>query len=443
MKKIIVTAAMSAALAQAAPAQTARVWLEPQTGAVTDTPAATTGVHAVIVAENTAGRSVVYRPQGHDAVIWQRYSSLGAGYAEDVAYTRRDDGTIAISAEDTDMGYVITEGSSQYCFWLTDYSRHRWDVSSVDVESADCDRVYLHVGNPAGDIAWYTIAGRRMTVDRDIQLSYTSLAYNEDDNVYSTESVTETYASLSETVSAPVPLCDTQFTLSPDRFARQWGIGSDLATGIFITEAVQARSKAEQTARDADNEQHMETELGGSAPCEITFSAAVTDAAVYRRWEISASPEFTDALYTYDQTEFTFTFTEAGTFYVRFTADNSAGTCAYTGDTYNVSIGDSRLECPNAFSPGTSEGVNDEWKVSYRSIVSFDCHIFNRWGNEMAHLTDPSQGWDGRYGGKLVPAGVYYYVIKARGSDGKEYNLSGDINIIGSRRDTTGAAPAE
>ena len=33
-------------------------------------------------------------------------------------------------------------------------------------------------------------------------------------------------------------------------------------------------------------------------------------------------------------------------------------------------------------------------------------------------------------GGKLVPAGVYYYVIKATGADGKKYDLSGDINIV-------------
>ena len=48
----------------------------------------------------------------------------------------------------------------------------------------------------------------------------------------------------------------------------------------------------------------------------------------------------------------------------------------------------------------------------------------------MAHLTDPSQGWDGRYNGKLVKSGVFFYVIKAEGADGKSYNLSGDINIL-------------
>ena len=48
----------------------------------------------------------------------------------------------------------------------------------------------------------------------------------------------------------------------------------------------------------------------------------------------------------------------------------------------------------------------------------------------MVSLTSPSQGWDGKYKGKLVPAGAYFYVIKAIGADGKKYELSGDINII-------------
>lgn len=48
----------------------------------------------------------------------------------------------------------------------------------------------------------------------------------------------------------------------------------------------------------------------------------------------------------------------------------------------------------------------------------------------MAEFKDPAQGWDGKYNGKFVPAGVYYYVIKAEGADGVKYDLSGDINIV-------------
>ncbi|MDE6366663.1 MAG: T9SS type B sorting domain-containing protein, partial [Muribaculaceae bacterium] len=63
--------------------------------------------------------------------------------------------------------------------------------------------------------------------------------------------------------------------------------------------------------------------------------------------------------------------------------------------------------------------------------IEFDCHIFDRNGRKLAHLTDPSQGWDGKINGKTAPSGVYFYVIRALGADGKEYKLSGDINIIG------------
>ena len=128
------------------------------------------------------------------------------------------------------------------------------------------------------------------------------------------------------------------------------------------------------------------------------------------------------------------TFTEAGTSYWRFIGSNADGTCESYSETYTVNIGESELVCPNVFTPGSSEGVNDVWKVSYRSITEFHCVIFNRWGNKIIELNDPGQGWDGTYGGKLVPAGVYYYVINARGSDGKQYKMDGDINIIRYRR---------
>jgi gliding motility-associated-like protein len=130
------------------------------------------------------------------------------------------------------------------------------------------------------------------------------------------------------------------------------------------------------------------------------------------------------------------TFEDAGTFYWRFIGTNAAGTCTANSDVYTVTIGTSSLVCPNVFSPGSSEGVNDVWKVSYSSIISFKCWIFNRWGVQICELNDPSQGWDGKYKGKLVDSGVYYYVIEAKGSDGKKYKLNGDINIIKYKKGT-------
>lgn len=401
-----------------------------------------TGLSGIIVVENAVGSTLKYSATGAaNAVTWQKFSNLGGGYAEDVASTT--DGVhsmVTLGADD--MGYIISDGSRRTYVWVVNYANHVYDVTGISAIASDCDRVQLHIDNPALPIYYFTINGRREELDREIELSYMSLNFSEDDMMYVQTPVAETYTGLTETILAPAPLCDTYFTLQPDRFAKEWGVGAEVQSSTFIATAVQAETRAEQTIRESDNEQKLESELGGSAPCEITFRAAVTDAAIYRRWEVSTYPEFDDVSYSYDQLEFVYEFTEAGMTYVRFVANNADGNCEYISDVYTVTVGDSRLDCPNAFSPGTTEGVNDEWKVSYRSIISFDCHIFNRWGQELAHLTDPAQGWDGKHGGKVVGSGVYYYVIKAVGSDGKHYNLSGDINIINSRNNTqTGVAP--
>ncbi|MDO4319277.1 MAG: gliding motility-associated C-terminal domain-containing protein [Bacteroidales bacterium] len=406
------------------------------------------GYNRAFVVPSSGGLTLTYTAAATVTAL-ERFSSLGAAYAEPVPFTAEGN-NVTFTGEARDLGYrITTAGGATSYFWLVDYASHRYSVSGIvpDPTAGDCSRILLTVDGQADAITIYGINGRPETLDRDIRLDYRSLIYDADAETYRESTVTETYKQLSGHISAPAPLCDTQFTLQPDRFARQWRLADAVSTGTVEATAVEARTTAEQTIESSDNEQKAEApdgSLGGSAPCEITFKAVVTDAAIYRRWEISTMPEFEDVTYTYDQLDFTYTFTEAGTVYVRFTANNAAGTCEYLGDTYTVSIGTSSLLCPNAFSPGSSEGVNDEWKVSYRSIVDFDCQIFNRWGKKLATLTHPSQGWDGIVGGKPVSSGVYFYVIKARGADGKVYNLSGDINVISSRRNNNlPSAPTE
>ena len=175
----------------------------------------------------------------------------------------------------------------------------------------------------------------------------------------------------------------------------------------------------------------------------MRFEAAVSDAAIFTEWQISRSAEFEDVDDRYTELAFDYTFTESGTTYVRFVANNAGGNCEFVGTTYEIFIGESKLEIPNAFTPQSSPGVNDEWKVSYKSLVSYECHIFNRWGTRLFSSTEPSEGLDGKYRGKFVPAGVYYYVIKAVGADGVKYERAGDINIINFTGIDNGSAGTE
>jgi gliding motility-associated-like protein len=69
-------------------------------------------------------------------------------------------------------------------------------------------------------------------------------------------------------------------------------------------------------------------------------------------------------------------------------------------------------------------------KEGYQSIVSFEAKVFDRWGKCLYTWTDLAGGWDGRSGGREVPDGAYYLHIKARGADGRKYNIKKVINVL-------------
>ena len=173
--------------------------------------------------------------------------------------------------------------------------------------------------------------------------------------------------------------------------------------------------------------------IAGAAPLELAFDATIPADATYWLWEVAIDADFQNILVRYNETGFNRVFNQYGEYFVRFYCSDDSGINEWNSVTYRVNVYESRLECPNAFSPYGSPGINDEWKVYSKSIVEFDCVIFNSRGDKIAQLTSVEQGWDGKYKGKTVNPGVYFYVIRAKGADGREFNLSGDINLIGKR----------
>ncbi|MBN2613961.1 MAG: gliding motility-associated C-terminal domain-containing protein [Bacteroidales bacterium] len=81
----------------------------------------------------------------------------------------------------------------------------------------------------------------------------------------------------------------------------------------------------------------------------------------------------------------------------------------------------------DAFSPN-GDGKNDVWNIG--NISSYpDCKvkIFNAWGNTVFTSDGYSQPWDGKFNGKELPSGTYYYVIDP--GNGTE-TLTGPVNIV-------------
>lgn len=427
--------------------------------AIEVTPAASTGLEAVYVIETlNASTEVIFEATGSGAassVKWQRFSNLGGGFAENV--TARTEGkrsiinaiTPAQATNCNGIGLIVEYDGRQHCFWVVNYQANECKLGELTfAPEQECNRTAILFDGYAPKITYYTINGATQTLSRDMQLTYNTLVYNIETQQYDQQQVTESLDYADGTIRVDAPLCDTEFTLTADRFQRQWTAEqankawlAEVTSATYTTIAIDATTHITQEVRDNGNEQTDGTgAIGGSGPVDVTFTAEVTDAVIFKEWQFARDQQFDLIDLRIQDLEVQHTFSDYGTTYVRFVADNNAGTCQYVSETYEVYVGESKLLCPNAFSPGASEGVNDEWMVSYKSIIDFDCHIFNRWGVEMAHLTHPSQGWDGYYKGKLVPSGVYYYVIKATGSDGKKYKLSGDINILKSNSISTGTS---
>jgi gliding motility-associated-like protein len=97
-------------------------------------------------------------------------------------------------------------------------------------------------------------------------------------------------------------------------------------------------------------------------------------------------------------------------------------------------VSESYLDVPNVFTPN-GDGINDQFRVSFRSIVQFQMLLYSSWAGKVYESTDPGQGWDGRVNGTLSPPGVYYYIITATGADGKRYKLKGAVSLLRSKGD--------
>ena len=112
----------------------------------------------------------------------------------------------------------------------------------------------------------------------------------------------------------------------------------------------------------------------------------------------------------------------------------SLSVCAQTDSaaidsTTNTGV-ESKLIMPNAFTPN-GDGHNDIFKAKeYRNLSEFHAYIFNRWGQKLYEWTDPAEGWDGTYHGSEVKTGVYFVLVKARGTDDVIYNIRKDVNLL-------------
>ena len=86
---------------------------------------------------------------------------------------------------------------------------------------------------------------------------------------------------------------------------------------------------------------------------------------------------------------------------------------------------------PTAFSPN-GDGENDILMVRCdpTCVVKMRLAIFDRWGEEVAEITNPTKGWDGSFRAKALDPGVYMYYLTISFTDGKNIAKTGNVTLV-------------
>lgn len=398
----------------------------------------------LLAVDDTPHRLQVYMVYGMDNVEisytssstshqWYRYKSR---YSDAERISSEQQGTTSfIRNPEEGYGYFVEEGSKQY-IWLIDYSKYPFNISTLQVKEGNdpCDNIRLSGDATMEPFYYYQPTGVSAGIKREFEITYNTLEFSEESKTFSRkEQVVTTTEPLLQSFEAP--LCDTPFRMSGDLFARHFGVEKSIRTDEYS--AVSLSVKADTTLLSTEGENISTEGVGLSLPATIRFTAYANDPVAARyQWKIYRHNEdgkVEEPLVQFPGEEVEYTFTLGGTYTAELEVSDRTFVCTDNSVSFTFDTSETILLIPNAFSPGSTPGVNDEFRVVYKSVNEFKGWIFNRWGNEMFKWNDPAQGWDGKKGGKYVSPGVYFYVIEYKDAEGKKRKKSGHINILRSK----------
>ena len=340
-----------------------------------------------------------------------------------------------ISPEDA-TGYILKINNvATYFVWVIDYKKYPITIASLTVVEADdkCENIKLIPTYTAPDLTYQDKNKVSHTLPRVFTLRYQNVAFANDAwGEPMAKSFTKTPPFTELVVNAP--LCDTKYSLEADTYATEMNIAPQMAeTSLYKAIAIEAHVKGTVSERTAKNElERSGADISGSGPLVVDFESRVNPISTnFYEWFIYnlKSP---NSYIRYTDRDFRYTFTESGSYRVKLVAASSS--CEYV-DSLDIKVLESSLDVPNIFTPN-GDGINDEFRVVFKSLKSYNCQVFNRWGRKVFSTDDPGKGWDGRINGQMAAPGAYYYVIQATGTDldneGNpiKYKLSGDINLL-------------
>ena len=389
------------------------------------------GVDYVVIFNGITGSTEINYTGNGTSIKWYKFSNPTVSISN-LPYISPEDAT----------GYLLNVDGVVKKIWVIDYKKFlTLSDYSIDAEnnpSAQCKQMKLLLKAPT--MSYQTPDGVNHTMNRHFSIKYKTLKWNNTSwgQVDSVKNVT--FPTTEQYINTP--FCNTTFTLSGDQFAADLGLSPiSVNSSQYVTKAVICKLTSNVALRDSTNEAERPSKIAqvsGSSPMDIRFYSNGNDPVPQAyNWQLTKNKNLITSSTNKD---FAYTFTDAGTYRVLVTVSNNI--CSYS-DSLIVSISTSQIQVPNVFTPN-GDGYNDEFRIAYKSILTFQCWVYNRWGRQVYTWTDPMKGWNGKINGVDAQPGPYFYVIKAYGSDYDpkstpnpvthrrvgEYLLKGDINLL-------------
>ncbi|MBK3518163.1 T9SS type B sorting domain-containing protein [Carboxylicivirga marina] len=329
---------------------------------------------------------------------WYQYSTATSSFEPIVG------ATTATLSNITERGYrVDVDAQPYYCWNFVPVPQ----IDSIGVPFASCDNLRLTAYTQNKTLAYYRHVSDNGELTVDYGHEWTSVPagpVSDEDNY---------------TRFIDAPTDDSEYSVV---------VGNKFASGIvpvqagyaYVAIAVEAKFSHE-TEGTADNEA---TE--GSAPMIVRFTDESLGKVTDWEWTFGeAGKDFVaDPIFTFQK------YAEDG-YPVVLYVKNSESECESETAPVVFTVNEMSVKVPNAFTPFSSPGQNDEFRVSYRSVNKFTMLIYNRWGRKVYSSSNPEVGWDGRIGNSKAEPGVYFYKIEATGyNPGEKEELEGAVHLI-------------
>ena len=378
---------------------------------------------AVLLINDVSKADITYSGNG-TTINWYKYSKGVNTFYSSFKTIYPEDAT----------GYSLNVDGHETHIWVIDYKNYLPVFNSFEPENnpnSQCVNMNLLIDANIPALSYQTFIGSQFSLQRDFSISYQTLKWDDATNSWIPDPVTVSLELPANQINIPTPYGNTTFTISGDQYAADLGLDPVSKKSLeYLTSAVISHLKTNVASRDQGTGNNNEgdfpsskTPINFSAPIDVQFLSNANPTTLFYNWGIYKDSKLVISRSEKDTRN---SFTEAGTYSVKLTVSNSK--CSFT-DSLTIIVSESALYVPNVFTPN-GDGLNDEFRVAYKSLLTFQCWVYNRWGRQVYYWSDPMKGWDGNINGKKATPGPYFYVIKATGSDKKVYKLKGDINLL-------------